>query len=350
MSIEIQGYVNHSLELNSEEQRLRAEAVATVPEGVIDMHGHIGLADYSDGIDPAFLSRLVSVYPYFPYEEHLRARSVLWGDRQDVRQVVFTFPFRGIDIRAGNEYVQNVCATDTSFIPFLTGDPYDNDYTLSQLDNPTWKGLKMYTKLMWEDIHEITKFFPVPVLEKVNELGLPIVLHLPHNLMQDVGQLVDLAGKYTNMTFQIAHFGIARGDWQEVRAALEATRDFPNIVFETSFYTVPEVIAEALRIVGPGRIVYGSDVPLDLVRAEFVPAENGVERLLTDYPYHWTNPDEQTRLREETGIDPAQIPNIHFTSLFALLEGIRQAFPDPASQEVVKRMIFVDNPRRIMRI
>ena len=332
--------------------RLRELAISEVPDGAIDMHAHMGPASYSAGIDPVFLSRLVSIYPYFSYEDHLRVRSALWNNRKDVRQVVFTFPFRGIDFRAGNQYILEICTKDEAFIPFLTGDPYDNGYTLSQLDNPNWRGLKMYSKLMWEEVHRIVDFFPEPVLEKANDLRLPITLHLPHNLMRDVNELVDLARRYENMTFLIAHFGIARGNREEINRAIAMTEDYPNIVYETSFYVLSEVISEALRRVGPQRIVYGSDRPLDLVRAKFIfdRNRNGVERLITDYPYHWVNKKEQDSLHTGIVVDPSEIPNIHFTSLFALLDVIKEVYPNSQEQLSVKQTIFVDNPSRILKL
>lgn len=350
MSIEIKKYIKHALNFNSEEMRLRELAITEVPDGAIDMHAHMGLASYSANMDTAFLSRLVSIYPYFSYEDHLRVRSALWDSRKEVRQVVFTFPFRGIDFRKGNQYIQEVCAQDQTLIPFMTGDPYDNKYTLSQLDSPNWRGLKMYSKSMWGEVHRIIDFFPQPVLEKVNDLRLPITLHLPHNLMRDVNELVDLAGRYDNITFLIAHFGIARGNPEEINRAIERTEDYPNIVYETSFYVLSEVISEALRRVGPKRIVYGSDRPLDLVRAEFVLDRSGVERLVTDYPYHWVNKKEQETLRRGLSIDPGKIPNIHFTSLFALLRAIKEVYPDPLEQLKVKQAVFVDNPGRILKL
>lgn len=348
--LETKKYIEHVLNLNSEELRLRELAISEVPDGAIDMHAHMGQASYSVGMDPAFLSRLVSIFPYFSYEDHLKVRSVLWDNRKDVRQVVFTFPFRGIDFRAGNQYIQEVCAKDEALIPFLTGDPYDNEYTLSQLDNPNWKGLKMYSKLMWEEVHKIVDFFPGPVLEKANDLRLPITLHLPHNLMRDLDELVDLARRYENITFLIAHFGMARGNREEIDRAIAVTEDYPNIVYETSFYVLSEVISQALRRVGPQRIVYGSDRPLDLVRGKFVFDQNGVERLITDYPYHWVNEKEQDSLRTRTVVDPSEIPNIHFTSLFALLDAIKEVYPNSQEQLSVKQTIFVDNPSRILKL
>ncbi|MDP3917789.1 MAG: amidohydrolase family protein [Candidatus Woesebacteria bacterium] len=348
--IETKKYIEHALNFNSEEMRLRELAISEVPDGAIDMHTHMGLASYSAGMDPVFLSRLVSIYPYFSYEDHLKVRSALWDNRKDVRQVVFTFPLRGIDFRAGNQYIEKICAKDEALIPFLTGDPYDNRYTLSQLDNPNWKGLKMYSKLMWEEVHRIVDFFPWPVLEKTNDLGLPITLHLPHNLMWDIDELVDLARRYENMTFLIAHFGIARGNREEINRAIAMTEDSPNIVYETSFYVLPEVISEALRRVGPQRIVYGSDRPLDLVRAKFVFGQNGEERLITDYPYHWVNKKEQDSLRTKIVVDPSEIPNIYFTSLFALLDAIKEVYPSFQEQLSVKQTIFVDNPSRILKL
>lgn len=165
--------------------------------------------------------------------------------------------------------------------------------------------------------------------------------------MQDVDELVDLAKRFEDLTFLVAHFRIARGDKEEINQAIAKTQDCPNIVYETSFYVLSET---ALRRVSPERIVYGSDKPLDLVRAEFVFDQSGVERLVTDYPYHWVDKEEQSLLRTRTTVDPAEIPNIHFTSLFALLKAIEEVYTDPLKQASVRNTIFVQNPRRILKL
>jgi hypothetical protein len=54
-------------------------------------------------------------------------------------------------------------------------------------------------------VEKITDFFPIEVLDVVNELKLPIILHLPNDLLGDEKELLLLLDKYKDMKFVIAH-------------------------------------------------------------------------------------------------------------------------------------------------
>ena len=136
-----------------------------------------------------------------------------------------------------------------------------------------------------------------------------------------IDELINLAQLFPNITFIVAHFGRARWDFNAIREAIAATNPFHNIVYETSWYTNTDIICEGLTILGYERILYGSDQPLNLVRANFVRDPTLRERVLTDYPYHWVDFQEQIKYREITGLDPSKFPKklLQNSTLFEII-------------------------------
>lgn len=99
------------------------------------------------------------------------------------------------------------------------------------------------------------------------------------------------------------------------------------------------VVAMALRVVGPERIMYGSDEPLNLIRSKpYTHPEKG-DRLATEYPYHWVDmSDYQAYKHLATGITHS-----HWQAFQAMKTTI-SALPRK-EQEAVKKKFFHDNAK-----
>lgn len=347
MNVEIKGYLNHSLQFNETESKLKTELLEEVPSSIIDIHTHIGLREDAQALDPHLLANLITTYPYFSHEQHLQTREHLWHDKE-VRQVIFCFPFRGIDIRRGNDYVQTIVNSDSSFIPFLTGEPQDVGYCVEELRTGKWRGIKMYPEQLWPSGERIADFYPDAVLKELDRQSLPAIVHLPHELTIDVPELLDLAQSFSQMAFVVAHFGMARGKFREIEDALRALQNQENIYLDSSWYSEVAIIARALELLGPERILYGSDQPLNLIRAEFFTHPELGKRVLTDFNYHWANEEEQKSYKETSGLKPSSLPNMHFRSLRALLTAISLVYSNEEFKDEVKEKIFKKNAEAIM--
>ena len=73
-----------------------------------------------------------------------------------------------------------------------------------------------------------------------------------------------------------------RRSLRETENALYALQGQKNIYLDNSWYSEVDVITKALEILGPERILYGSDQPLNLIRAEFFLHPELGERVLTE--------------------------------------------------------------------
>lgn len=350
MNIATQDYLVHALHLNVYEQQAKGELERRISSHIIDMHSHLGLPEDAACMDAALYTNIISTYPHFTYEEHLQARRALWPQEIEMLQIAFCFPFRGINIRNGNMYVQTIAQHDSTFLPFFTGDPYDIAYTQKELRTGLWKGLKMYAEQLYRKAKNITDFFPHPVLETANELQIPIILHLPHSIVQDYPELLQLAARYPHLPFVVAHFGLARGDQDEIEKALRATGPYDNIFYDTSWFKDTRIFYSGLDILGPERILYATDQPFNLMRAQFVQHPVLGERIISDYPYHWADPQEQQYYKDITGLQTKTFLNFHYESLAALLDAIEAKYPQKENVKDVVDLIFYQNARKLLKL
>lgn len=351
MLIETKPYIDNAFHLNTSEQNIQESVVPNVPRKTIDIHTHLGRRKDADGLVADLHSNMISSFTYFSLEEHYEARRKLWKDGfDDIKQVAFCFPLRGIDIKNGNDYVFEVGEIDKNFIPFLTGNPLDIPYTLRELDTREWKGVKIHPEQLERKAKNITDFFPHPVLSKVNEERLPITLHLPTNLMTDYPELISLAEMYPNVHFIVAHFGMSRGNTQLTEKALSSIAPIDNISLDTSWFIDGEVIKKGLEIVGSDKILYASDQPYNLIRARFVTHPQLGERIFTDFPYHWANPIEQKAYQEATVLDPHEFSNFHFEGLRVLMEAIDKSSETEEAKNSTIKKIFITNAQKALGI
>ncbi len=90
-----------------------------------------------------------------------------------------------------------------------------------------------------------------------NERGYYGLLHATRN---DLLEIDTLAGKYRNSRWIIAH---ACGSFKTADMAMEVMQKHPNVYAEITLTPVHGGIIEYLRaVVGPDRILYGSDLPM----------------------------------------------------------------------------------------
>jgi len=121
-----------------------------------------------------------------------------------------------------------------------------------------------------------------PVLEVLNEKEALLLVHTGRFKDGDISSntsylhAVNVAKKYPKIKVILAHMG--GNDTSIVKKALEASKDVKNIWFETSGITTPFRIENAVEVIGPERILFGSDAPWCSFRSIFY----GVEDTLLD--------------------------------------------------------------------
>ena len=97
-----------------------------------------------------------------------------------------------------------------------------------------------------------------PWLAWAEEENLPIIVHTAEDEYSDIGFLVEAANKHPNLRFIAAHVQLC-SDNQKGFAAISSTK---NIYGDTAWVPM-KVAAKILRKIGPDRIMFGTDNPID---------------------------------------------------------------------------------------
>jgi len=113
-------------------------------------------------------------------------------------------------------------------------------------------------------LHSGMESFPVnhsivsPVIEKASKYGIPIIID------GDPALIGDWADQFPDVTFIIAHMS-GRG----YQTAFFVARKCENIVLETSVNAwTHRILKQAIDIIGPERIIWGSDTPFHTPEVE----------------------------------------------------------------------------------
>ena len=131
-----------------------------------------------------------------------------------------------------------------------------------------FRGIKVhrYDARITREICEVARRYSLPVL---------------YDVMGEVSAAELLATQYPDVNFIIPHLGSFADDWHAQLAFLDPLARHPNIYTDTSGVRRFDLLEQAVRQAGPGKILFGSDGPwlhpaveLAKVRAlEISPAE-----------------------------------------------------------------------------
>ncbi len=117
-----------------------------------------------------------------------------------------------------------------------------------------FKGMKPYWPRMGRPYND-----PLyePWWQYGNEHHLFALMHPSDNFREE---MFDLAGRYPNVNFLLAHSGWT---WSQARMHVDIAKQFPNCFLEITFTSVTNGIIEYMvREVGSERVLYGSDAPM----------------------------------------------------------------------------------------
>jgi hypothetical protein len=131
----------------------------------------------------------------------------------------------------------------------------------------------------------IDDMLPAWSMQLADRHGLLIMLHIPRpgRLADAVNreQITRLCRTYPNARIILAHVG--RAYWlSNALGHLEAIAGLPNLYVDTTMVTHWEVLEHAMKVLPPGRILYGSDAPLAFRPGKSVEVNHGYSYLTPD--------------------------------------------------------------------
>jgi len=106
-------------------------------------------------------------------------------------------------------------------------------------------------------VHRNDARISAEICEVARALGVPIL----YDVMGEVAQVELLARQYPEVPFIIPHLGSFVDDWRAQLALIDHLVRHPNVFADTSGVRRLDLLREAVRRAGPGKILFGSDGP-----------------------------------------------------------------------------------------
>lgn len=287
----IPSYFRASLQLNMHELELRDFFAQWLPSTIIDIHTHVNLSRHVGEVPQKILEMSSSTFLYSGYNAHLVLRKLLFPKTR-VIQAAFTLPFEGIRISAANQYISEIAHKDSSFLPFCTGTASNCSKFFQDWHKNNYRGIKFYPNRNSSE-RRILEAFPSEVLDLANCERIPLMMHLPRPLRNSCTEVVEIAERFSAVPIILAHMGVEKVFSKELSLAYLALAKLQNVYLDTSMVISKDVIRCAMETIGPHRLLFATDQPLNLLR--LTPVKHPILglRYMADYPYHWADPKEQ---------------------------------------------------------
>ncbi len=251
-----------------------------LPDKMFDAHVHVsttGLKPY--GSHNGGSSWVDLLWGEMSVRDFLELNKKLFPN-QDMTALIFGACLTDVD--QTNEFVIN--SNKGYGLPML----YRSDYAMrpdeleARVKAGGFLGLKPYLSncppYIPSNEVRIFDYLPESHLEVANRNGWIVMLHIPRNdRLRDpvnIAQIMEIDRKYPNVKLIVAHVGRAytREDFGRAFEILKGTK---NMYFDFTANLFDEAITEGIKTVGPDRFIYGTDLPIALMRMYRI-VENGV--------------------------------------------------------------------------
>ena len=164
----------------------------------------------------------------------------------------------------GNDYVAGVVADNRdAFVGCAVANPWYGDEAVEELGRAFEMGLRVLYLHPSIQGFQISDEIVDPVVVAAQQRGMPIYVPTGTPVCAMPYQLSALARKHRDARFIMGHMGYA-DFWYD---AVGAARGTENIWLETSFMDV-DIIRDAVKSLGPERVVFGTAAPLADVGVE----------------------------------------------------------------------------------
>lgn len=338
-------YFSHGLIPTEEEKEKRDELNVNLPDTVIDCHVHASTEDTFDvdTMNDHTWGHMISTYPVTTVEQSQQISDIMLPEIT-IQKLRFAHAFRGIDHSGVNEYLAaNSPEQDRVALFGLHETAEEIEYTLAEMDRTVYNGLKMYYASGQEPVYDLYEYFPEQILAKAEQIGMPIILHLPRSVEQSIYEIVDISTNFPGLSIVLAHIGVTWIDHAGIDKVFDVVSSHDRIKVDTSGVADPGVVEKALRHFGPYRVLFGTDEPLNLLREQAYDNPALGPRIITDYPYHWVDTDEYN---EFVGQVPTPTYS-HLQQIEAIVAALNVVSTNEAEKQKISQAIFYDNAKDV---
>ncbi|MBU8902040.1 MAG: amidohydrolase [Victivallales bacterium] len=251
-----------------------------LPEKIFDSHVHVF---DENNFKPDYKLPGKSCYQKFngtfTLEQCLEIVDVLLPD-QEFSMNCFGTPDTEADLEAASKYTGKIADNKRIFGMALVS-PKDKIETIKhRINDYGLIGYKPYRNFVdWMDYEAVTIFdmLSPEQMEFANEKGLAITLHIPKAARladpSNQEQMVEICQRYPNAKIIFAHIGRAYF-MNNVIGFLDKISKCDNAYIDTAMVNHPGVLEYAFNNFPRERIVFGSDVPIALLRGKSVEINN----------------------------------------------------------------------------
>ena len=261
----------------------REEIEPFLPAKMIDIHTHVWLDRYKARVAEA-VKRAVTWPSLVAAEnsiEDLEETYRLMFPGKAVTPLIFSSLKRSDDWEAQNAYIAD-CSARRGVPSLLYAFPeWEADVLLQKILAGHHLGIKVYLNLAPAYIPEkeirIFDFIPHHQLALLNEKKMILMLHIPRDGRLgdpvNLAQMLEIEDRYPDIHVIYAHIGRAYCT-EDFGRAFELLAGTKRLVFDFSATTQDEAMYRVLDTFGPGRFLFGSDLPILRMRMRRV-CENG---------------------------------------------------------------------------
>ena len=292
-----------------------------LPDKMLDIHTHVRLSKNNPPKKPGEVKRTVTwpslVAKDNPIED-LQETYRLMFPGKDVKALIFG----GGHMPAANEYIAD-CAKRSGWPSLYYSHPTQTaDELETAIREGGFLGLKSYLSLSPSYLPakevRIFDFFPKHQLERMNEMGAIVMLHIPRNgRLKDqvnIQQILEIRREFPKVRLIVAHVGRAYTK-EDVGDAFDYLTAEPETMYDFSANCCEYAITELIKRVGPKHVMFGTDMPILRMRTRRI-EENGTYINLVP-PGLYGDPSQDPHLREVTAEEAETITFFAYEELLA---------------------------------
>jgi len=234
-----------------------------VPPDAFDAHAHLYRVDDLGSPVPALAAAGPEVAGLSIYRQRI---SGWMPDRAPTGGLFFALPTRQLDVQSANRLIAEELRDEPNSRGLMIITPVDEPADVErQLDKHRFVGFKVY-RLFADAVetHRLPpeRYIPPWAWELADSRGLVIMLHLvmPRALAEAENQRYIRAHcqRFRNATLILAHAGRGFCSHHTVEG-IDAVRGLENLYFDTSAVCESAALEAILKVVGPTRLLFGTD-------------------------------------------------------------------------------------------
>jgi predicted TIM-barrel fold metal-dependent hydrolase len=275
-----------------------SELMDFLPERILDSHIHTALPEHISVMTEerkvsklGFFLDVSAVFGYNPYEFAWEVRKTLFPN-QSFEGFLFGYPFPETDLDANNAYLAELIQEHGVYGLYMPRPDAERDEIERALD-AGFIGFKPYPDLVPDKTFaeiRVGDYIPTALWEAAHERGAIVLVHLgrPGRLYDpyDVQDMSAACRRYPKAKVIIAHIGRPYIPSMIQDGIPESYKELPNLWFDICPICESGVLEVAIREVGPGRLLFGSDSPVTYMRGR-LGEWKGNRKFFSDMDFPW---------------------------------------------------------------